>query len=96
MDHEDRKDHKTTSTDEHMPAMAMRPGPTKGKRAKVHKPTQARRPLKLSIDAETYEKLAIHGLRRGQTISEIVTDLATKHLNDWVLHAKPGARTEAG
>jgi hypothetical protein len=87
----------SSATSEHTPATAMRPGPPKGqasKRSHAPKPVSAKRPLKLSLNVDVYERLAIHSLRRGQTISDVVADLAVKHLNEWILHAKPG-RSEA-
>jgi hypothetical protein len=80
-----------------IPSIGLRPQGQKGRKARGQKTTgaQGKRPLKLSLDVEIHERLAIHALRRNQTISEVVTDLATKHLNDWILHAKPGPRSEA-
>jgi hypothetical protein len=91
------QEHRASSTSEHVPATAMRPGPPKGTRpgrTKALKPTPAKRALKLSLEIEVVERLAIHALRRDQTVSEVVADLAVKHLNEWVLHAKPGTRSD--
>jgi len=64
----------------------------KSKRAKAEKPPTGKRPLKLSVTLEAHEKLALHALKSGQTISEVVESLASDHLNQWVIHAKPGPR----
>jgi hypothetical protein len=87
-----------SGAEDHVPSIGLRPQGQRGRKPKGRKTTgaQGKRPLKLSLDTETHERLAIHALRRNQTISEVVTDLATKHLNDWILHAKPGPRSEAG
>jgi hypothetical protein len=88
----------SSSTSEHTPATAMRPGPPKGQRGKRTqdpKPVQAKKALKLSLRPDVIERLAIHGLRRSQTISDVVADLAEKHLTEWVIHARPGQRSEA-
>lgn len=83
------------------PSIAWKPkrtGGHGGRRARADKPTspQGKRALKLSVDVDTHERLALHALRRGQTISQVVMDLAGRHLNDWVIHAKPGVRGDDG
>jgi hypothetical protein len=90
--------HANMGADGDVPSIGMRPQGNKGKRLKAHKPGGAngKRALKLSLSNDVYERLFIHALRRNQNLSEVVEDLANKHLNEWILHAKPGPRSEAG
>jgi hypothetical protein len=62
----------------------------KTKSRKAQKVTTGKRALKLSIEAETYERLTIHSLKSGLNLSELVDKLAREHCNSWVLHARPG------
>ena len=84
------------TTQDHKPSIAYRSQGRRGTRAKAPKTTGTKRPLKLSVGDEVYERLAVHAMRRKQTISEVVADLAMKHLNDWSIHARPGPKSEAG
>jgi hypothetical protein len=83
---------------EDKPSIAYRPQGQQGQRGRRPKATKAqstKRPVKLSLETEVYERLVVHGLRRGMNLSELVSDLAIKNLNDWIVHAKPGPRSEA-
>jgi hypothetical protein len=51
----------------------------KGKPKSTDKPN-GKRSLNLSLPIEVYERLALHALADGKTISEIVSDLANTHL----------------
>ncbi len=64
----------------------------KSKSRKAQKATTGKRALKLSIEAETYERLTIHSLKSGLNLSELVDQLVREHCNSWVLHAKPGPK----
>lgn len=54
-----------------------------------------KRPVKLMLESDVYEALVIHGLRRGENLSDLVSSLVRSHLTDWVLHARPGTRSES-
>jgi predicted CopG family antitoxin len=84
-----------TTTEDHKPSIAYRTQGRRGTKAKAPKPVGAKRPLKLSVEDEVYERLAVHAMRRKQTISEVVAELAMKHLTDWIIHARPGPKSEA-
>jgi hypothetical protein len=62
----------------------------RSRRAKGPTVATGKRPLKLSITNDAHEKLALHALKSGVTISELVEGLASTHLTQWVIHAKPG------
>jgi predicted CopG family antitoxin len=83
------------ATQDQKPSIAYKPQGRRGTRAKAPKATGAKRPLKLSVEDEVYERLAVHAMRRKQTISEVVAELAMKHLTDWIIHARPGPKSEA-
>jgi hypothetical protein len=77
-------------------AQARRAPWAPGQKSRKPRPAAApkgKRPLKLSITEESYERLALHGLKAGQTISEVVESLAVTHLNQWIIHAKPGSKS---
>ncbi len=66
----------------------------KSRRAKTAKPksperANGKRSLNLSIPTEDYERLAVHGLRRNLTISEIVSQLAREHLREYHITTTP-------
>lgn len=63
---------------------------TKARRAKAPKPQTGKRSLNLSLDNETYERLAVHALRGNSTISELVTKLAQDHLREYHITRTPG------
>jgi hypothetical protein len=88
-------DQKTTMTAE-APAPTTTRAPwtpgLKSKGRKAQKTTVGKRALKLSIEADTHERLTIHALKSGMNLSEMVDKLAREHLNDWVVHSKPGPR----
>ena len=88
-----------TATDNNVPAIAYQPRRRKDKQTtragRTSKPTPTKRPVKLMIDADAYEVMVIHGLRRGENLSELVTNLVRTHLNEFVVHRKPGPQTEA-
>jgi hypothetical protein len=65
----------------------------KSNRRKAPKATTIKRALKLSVDQETYERLAIESIKSGLNLSELVDKLARDHCNNWVVHAKPGPRS---
>lgn len=77
------------------PAIAYRPRRRSDKPAarpgRASKPV-TKRPVKLMIDEDAYESMVVHSLRRGENLSELVTNLVRQHLNDFVIHAKPGPR----
>ena len=88
-------DNSSTSVENREPAIAYKPRRRNASQAKGQtrqKATPTKRPVKLMIEADAYESLVLHGLRRGESLSDLVTDLVRKHLTDWVIHAKPGPR----
>ncbi len=65
----------------------------KAKSRKAQKVTTGKRALKLSVDQDTYERLAVESIKSGLNLSELVDKLAREHCNNWVLHAKPGPKS---
>lgn len=63
---------------------------TKTRKAKAPKPQTGKRSLNLSLDNETYERLAVHALRGNVTISELVTKLANDNLREYHITRTPG------
>lgn len=63
---------------------------TKPRKAKAPKPQTGKRSLNLSLDNETYERLAVHALRGNVTISELVTKLANDNLREYHITRTPG------
>jgi uncharacterized protein (DUF4415 family) len=53
------------------------------------KATPTKRPVKLMLDTDVYEALVIHGLRRGENLSDLVAGLIRKNLTEWSIHARP-------
>jgi hypothetical protein len=78
-------------------ASGQRPPWTPGQKTKGRKApklvTSTKRALKLSVEAETHERLTIHALKSGLNLSELVDKLARENCNEWVLHAKPGPKS---
>ncbi len=73
----------------------------KGKGAKPRKRTPAtpirkdnKRSLNLRIDEESYERLAVHALRRKTTISALVEGFARENLREFSIHRNAGAKGE--
>jgi hypothetical protein len=64
----------------------------KPKGRRTPKVATTKRALKLSVDQDTYERLAVESIKSGLNLSELVDKLARDHCNNWVLHAKPGPR----
>jgi hypothetical protein len=64
----------------------------KSNRRKAFKATTTKRALKLSVDQDTYERLAVESIKSGLNLSELVDKLAREHCNNWVVHAKPGSK----
>jgi hypothetical protein len=60
------------------------------RKAKAPKPQTGKRSLNLSLDNETYERLAVHALRGNTTISELVTKLANDNLREYHITRTPG------
>jgi macrodomain Ter protein organizer (MatP/YcbG family) len=63
---------------------------TKPRKAKAPKPQTGKRSLNLSLDNDTYERLAVHALRGNVTISELVTKLANDNLREYHITRTPG------
>jgi hypothetical protein len=88
-------DHANTATIEAPAQLGGRQPWTPGQKPKgrkAPKATASKRALKLSVDHETYERLAVESIKSGLNLSELVDKLAREHCNNWVLHAKPGPR----
>ena len=60
------------------------------RKARAPKPQNGKRSLNLSLDNETYERLAVHALRGDVTISELVTRLANDNLREYHITRTPG------
>jgi hypothetical protein len=45
-----------------------------------------KRSLNIRVDDDTYERLAIHALRRKTTISELVMEFAKTQLREFTIH----------
>lgn len=54
--------------------------PAKGRKAKSALVARGKRSLNLSLSQEDYERLALHALADGKTISDLVCELARTHL----------------
>ncbi len=50
-----------------------------------------KRSLNLRIDHDSHERLAVHALRRGTTISALVEQFAQAHLREYSIHRNAGA-----
>ncbi len=66
----------------------------KGKGTRKGKPKPAsvgkgKRSLNLSLPPEDYERLAVHALRMGVTISDLVCKLGRDHLREYAIHRTP-------
>ncbi len=55
-------------------------------RATTKADTSGKRSLNIRIDDDTYERLAVHALRRKTTISGLVMDFARTHLREFSIH----------
>ncbi len=62
---------------------------TTPKGATRQKAQPTKRPVKLMLETDVYETLIIHGLRRGETLSDLVAGLIRGNLTDWSIHARP-------
>jgi hypothetical protein len=71
---------------------------TPAKRASGKKATKAapKRAVKLMLEDEVYEVLAVHGIRRKLNLSALVSALVREHLTDWSVHARPGSKGGSG
>ncbi len=58
-------------------------GTKKPKRASPVVRRDGKRSLNLRIDYEAHERLAVHALRRGTTISSLVEGFAKEHLREF-------------
>lgn len=92
-----------TSENQHednTPSIAYKPRRRTGKQAakagRTSKSAPSKRPIKLMVDQATYESMVIHSLRRGESLSELVTGLVQRGCQDYIIHAKPGPRTDVG
>ena len=82
--------------DDSVPAIAYKPRRRTGKAASGTtrtKPAPAKRPVKLVVDEGVYEAMVVHGLRRGETLSELISNLVKTHLTDYVIHHRPSPRS---
>ncbi len=62
---------------------------TTPKGATRQKATPTKRPVKLMLETDVYEALVIHGLRRGENLSDLVAGLIRKNLCEYSIHARP-------
>jgi predicted HicB family RNase H-like nuclease len=56
------------------------------RRANAKPPESGKRSLNLRIDDDSYERLAVHALRRKTTISELVMEFARTQLREFSIH----------
>ncbi len=59
-------------------------------------PKPAKRSLNLRIDADCYERLAIHALKKKTTISALVELLAREHLREYFITRNSRAGASEG
>jgi hypothetical protein len=55
-------------------------------RANTKPDSSGKRSLNIRIDDDTYERLAVHALRRKTTISALVMEYARTHLREFSIH----------
>lgn len=82
---------RANGTGEHIGNQAGEPT-RKATRKPTRKPAsepRAKRSLNLSLTPETIERLTVHALRTGQTLSELVTELADTHCRRWHIASTP-------
>jgi hypothetical protein len=80
------------------PAIAYRPRPRKDMQAKRpgrQSKAPTKRPVKLMIPEGLYEVAIIHSLRRGESLSDLISGLIQTHLNEFVVHRKAGVGSQA-
>ena len=68
------------TTDPGKPALDLKGKPRSKSKPKAPIESKGKRSLNLSIDHDTYQRLALHALDADTTISEIVSELARTHL----------------
>ena len=56
------------------------------RRATTQADTSGKRSLNIRVDDDTYERLAIHALRRKTTISALVMEYARTQLREFSIH----------
>ncbi len=66
-------------------------GTRKPKRATTPVRRDGKRSLNLRVDYDAHERLAVHALRRGTTISALVEGFAREHLREFSIHRNAGA-----
>ncbi len=80
------------------PSIAYKPkrrGARQGKGNSKQKVAVTKRPVKLMLETDVYEAMVITGLRSGENLSQLVSNLVRTHLTRWVVHSRPGPRSEA-
>ncbi len=60
--------------------------PKTRRRANTKPDSSGKRSLNIRIDDDTYERLAVHALRRKTTISALVMEYARTHLREFSIH----------
>jgi hypothetical protein len=55
---------------------------------------EARRSLNLRIDEDSYQRLNVHALMRGTTVSELVIGFAQTHLREFVVHRRSASGSD--
>jgi hypothetical protein len=66
--------------------------PARPKADEAESATAEMRSLNLRVDAETYERLTIHAMKRRGTISGVVMELAKAHLREYTMPHRVGQR----
>jgi tRNA U55 pseudouridine synthase TruB len=56
------------------------------RRATTKADTSGKRSLNIRIDDDTYERLAVHAMRKKTTISALVMEFARTHLREFSIH----------
>jgi hypothetical protein len=61
-------------------------GPKVRRRASTKPDASGMRSLNIRVDDDTYERLAVHALRRKTTISALVMEFAKTQLREFTIH----------
>jgi hypothetical protein len=78
--------------DENAETATPKPGKVRRRaNAKASVAENGKRSLNIRVDEDTYERLAIHALRRKTTISELVMEFAKTQLREFTIHRNGNA-----
>lgn len=84
------------ATDQGAPAAASKPAKAR-RRSSTKGAKGEKRSLNLRIDADSYERLAVHALRRNTTISALVEGFAQETLREfYIVRGRAGGAGAGG